>query len=95
MYHPCLKNSSDYLNSSCEGRNADYGYRKNHKRYSGSGKLYLCHELENNNHEHFRADYLLSDNGKYVATSSICKARDEQYQGWGEIMSIYVLPKEL
>lgn len=51
-------------------------------------------KLGNNNHEYFREDYLLSDNGKYVATSSICEARDKQYQGWGEIMSIYVLPEE-
>lgn len=51
-------------------------------------------KLGNTGYESFRADYLLSDNGKFVATSSICKARDEEYADWGEIMSIYVLPEE-
>ena len=32
------------------------------------------------------------DNGKIVGTSSFCKSRFEQLQGWGEIISIYLLP---
>ena len=51
-------------------------------------------KLGNTGYESFRADYMLYDNGKFVATSSICKARNEQYEGWGEVMSIYVLPEE-
>lgn len=51
-------------------------------------------KLGNAEHENFRADYILSDSGKFVASSSICKARDEAYGDWGEIMSIYVLPEE-
>ena len=47
-----------------------------------------------NEHEDFQADYIVSDHGKFVATSSISKARDTQYRGWGEIISIYVLPEE-
>lgn len=30
--------------------------------------------------------------GKYIGTSSVCPARDEALQGWGEIISIYLLP---
>lgn len=51
-------------------------------------------KLGNTGHESLRADYMVWDNGKFVATASICRARDEQYKGWGEIMSIYVLPEE-
>ncbi len=32
------------------------------------------------------------DNGKMIGTSSFCKSRFEQFQGWGEIVSIYLLP---
>lgn len=32
------------------------------------------------------------DHGKIVGTSSFCKSRLEQFQGWGEIVSIYLLP---
>lgn len=32
------------------------------------------------------------DNGKIIGTSSFCKSRFEQFQGWGEIISIYLLP---
>lgn len=38
-------------------------------------------------------NFLLKDNGVYVATSSIAKARDKKYCGYGEIVSIYVLPE--
>ncbi len=37
--------------------------------------------------------YVLEENGEYIATSSISPARDEEMQGFGEVMSIYVLPK--
>ena len=47
-----------------------------------------------NEHEEFRRDYLLRDGNKSVATSSICAARDEGFEDWGEIMSIYVRPEE-
>lgn len=43
----------------------------------------------------YREDFLLlSDSGKAVATSSVSAAREEAFRGWGEIMSIYVLPEE-
>ena len=38
-------------------------------------------------------DFILEDNGKYVAASSVAPARDENMRGWGEIVSIYVLPE--
>lgn len=38
-------------------------------------------------------NFLLQDNGTFVATSSIAKARDNKYRGYGEIVSIYVLPE--
>jgi GNAT superfamily N-acetyltransferase len=38
-------------------------------------------------------DFLLTDRGKAVATSSISPARDVNMQGWGEIISLYVLPE--
>lgn len=31
--------------------------------------------------------------GKIVGTSSFCESRFEQYDGWGEIISIYLLPE--
>lgn len=31
-------------------------------------------------------------NGKIVGTSSFCKSRFEQFPGWGEVISIYLLP---
>lgn len=38
-------------------------------------------------------NFLLKDKGVYVATSSIVKARDPKYGGYGEIVSVYVLPE--
>lgn len=38
-------------------------------------------------------NFLLRDNGVFVATSSIVNARDSKYKGYGEIVSIYVLPE--
>lgn len=37
--------------------------------------------------------YAIVENGKYIGTSSICPARDEKMAGWGEIISIYLLPE--
>ncbi len=38
-------------------------------------------------------DYILEDNGRYVAASSVSPARDGNMKGWGEIVSLYVLPE--
>lgn len=32
------------------------------------------------------------ENGRIVGTSSFCKSRFEQFNGWGEVVSIYLLP---
>ncbi len=45
--------------------------------------------LGNGNH----IDLALEQEGKMVATCSICPARDAAMTGWGEIMSLYVLPE--
>ena len=37
-------------------------------------------------------DFILNDRGIYIATSSVSPARDTQMPGWGEIISLYVLP---
>ena len=37
--------------------------------------------------------YVIMEDGKYIGTSSICAARDEKMVGWGEIISIYLLPE--
>lgn len=37
--------------------------------------------------------YVLLNNDRYIGTSSICPARDEKMTGWGEIISIYLLPE--
>lgn len=37
--------------------------------------------------------YVIMDKEKYAGTSSICAARDEKMMGWGEIISIYLLPE--
>ncbi len=39
-----------------------------------------------------RSTLVCIDNGKIVGTSFFCKSRFEQYPGWGEIVSIYLLP---
>lgn len=36
--------------------------------------------------------YVLSNGNTILGTSSIAPARDSSYSGWGEIISIYVLP---
>lgn len=38
-------------------------------------------------------NFLLQDNGVFVATSSLAAARGTKYDGYGEIVSIYVLPE--
>ncbi len=40
-------------------------------------------------------NYILRDEGVLVAASAIYKARDSKYEGYGEIVSIYVLPEYL
>lgn len=37
--------------------------------------------------------FVIMDGEKYAGTSSICAARDEAMEGWGEIISIYLLPE--
>ncbi|NLW43355.1 MAG: GNAT family N-acetyltransferase [Tissierellia bacterium] len=37
--------------------------------------------------------YVLIEDGEYIATTSISPAREEEMQGWGEIISLYVLPE--
>ena len=37
--------------------------------------------------------FVVMEGEKYIGTSSISPARDEELQGWGEIISIYVLPE--
>jgi len=37
--------------------------------------------------------FIIVDSGKYIGTSSICAARDFEMTGWGEIISIYLLPE--
>lgn len=37
--------------------------------------------------------YILTDGKSILGTSSISAARDDSFNGWGEIISIYVLPE--
>lgn len=37
--------------------------------------------------------YILTDGKNILGTSSISAARDESFKGWGEIISLYVLPE--
>ncbi len=39
-----------------------------------------------------RNTLLCLDNGRLIGTSSFCESRFEQFPGWGEIISIYLLP---
>ena len=39
-----------------------------------------------------RHTLLCVDGGEIVGTSSFCRSRWEQYDGWGEVVSIYFLP---
>lgn len=46
-------------------------------------------KLSNN---HLLDSFVVIVDDKYIGTSSFCPARDESMQGWGEIVSIYLLP---
>jgi Acetyltransferases len=37
--------------------------------------------------------YVIREDGQYIGTSSIGAAREEKMVGWGEIISIYLLPE--
>ena len=37
--------------------------------------------------------YVLTDGEKILGTSSISAARDESFKGWGEVISIFILPE--
>ena len=37
--------------------------------------------------------YVIIEDNRYIGTSSVCPARDEELRGWGEIISIYLLPE--
>ena len=37
--------------------------------------------------------FVVCEDGKYIGASSICAARDEAMAGYGEIVSIYLLPE--
>ena len=50
---------------------------------------YWTDKLQNSAYDSF----VLIEEGKYIGTSSICAARDENMGGWGEIISIYLLPE--
>jgi len=45
--------------------------------------------LKNSTYDNF----VMTLNGEYIGTSGVCPARDEDMDGWGEIMSIYLLPE--
>ena len=49
------------------------------------------HWVSNLDHQD-RNTLVCVDNDKLVGTSSFSKSRFEQFQGWGEIISIYLLP---
>ena len=37
--------------------------------------------------------FVLIENGEYIGTSAVCASRDEALAGWGELVSIYLLPE--
>ena len=37
--------------------------------------------------------YVVMDGAVYAGTSAICPSRDEKMQGWGEIVTMYLLPE--
>lgn len=37
--------------------------------------------------------FLLTDGPDYLGTASVCPARDERMAGWGELVSLYLLPE--
>lgn len=42
--------------------------------------------------ENSAISFVLLNNGNYIGTASISPARDEIMKGWGEILSLYLLP---
>ena len=44
-------------------------------------------------HDNSYDSYIILEDGKYIGTSSISSARDVKMMGWGEIISIYLLPE--
>ena len=38
-------------------------------------------------------NFVMIKDGKYIGSSGVCPARDDDMDGWGEIMSIYLLPE--
>ena len=36
--------------------------------------------------------FVLIEDGEYIGTSAVCASRDESLAGWGELVSIYLLP---
>lgn len=53
-----------------------------------NGKKWLP-VLENSKYEAF----VIMDGLKYIGTASICSARGDMMEGWGEMVSIYLLPE--
>jgi GNAT superfamily N-acetyltransferase/REP element-mobilizing transposase RayT len=45
--------------------------------------------LRNSSYDNF----VMIKDGEYIGTSGVCPAKDEEMSGWGEIMSIYLLPE--
>lgn len=54
---------------------------------------YLDHMNLNDWEPPLEGAYILTDGKDVLGTSSISAARDETFKGWGEIISIYVLPE--
>ena len=53
-----------------------------------SGDTWLPH-FENKNINNL----VLIENNKFIGTSSYCKSRSKEFNGFGEIVSIYLLPE--
>ena len=53
-----------------------------------SGDTWLPH-FENKNMNNL----VLIENNKFIGTSSYCKSRSKEFNGFGEIVSIYLLPE--
>ena len=66
--------------------------------YQGIVPQHYLDELSGHRWSSFLVDrqydaYVILDGDLYAGTSSICAARDEKMTGWGEIISIYILPE--
>ncbi len=42
-----------------------------------------------------RSTLLCMDGGEIVGTSSFCASRFDEFPGWGEIVSLYLLPEQI